>query len=1015
MDQAFRDAMTAGYALDRARSVVIGSPMHDGELVNDARVQVALSMLNRHGLIAGATGTGKTKTLQLLAGQLSKAGVPVFVADIKGDLTGLAAPGDAANPKVQERAASLGWDVRAVAATRSSSCRSSGKLGAQVRATVHSFGPLLLGKVLDLNETQTSILALIFKYCDDNDLPLLDLKDLATTLKFLASDEGKPILEDYGGMSSASVGVLLRSIVVLEQEGADVFFGEPEFDVDDLLRTTPDGQGDHQRPRAVGRHGPAPAVLARSCSGCWPSCTRACPRPATCPKPKLCFFFDEAHLLFDDASEALMDQVERTARLIRSKGVGDLLRDPGADRRPVVGAGPARQPRPARAARVHAGRRRRAAQDGADVPDDRASTTSRRRITSLGIGEALVTVLSPRGVPTPLAATRLLPPDSLMAPIAADAFPRPIAASAFATKYGDDGRPRERPRDGSPARIAAARAAAAQAAEDAAIRAGVDPTTAGRDQHDDAGPAAARDRPPGKGDRGRRRRRPQREAERKRAGRGEGRRADGGRASRSIDTAIRTGGKVVTSKAGQDIIRGVFGTLFGGGKTPLTPRARHPVSARRPTARHWRRRSPDAGRSPAAGRAASRRPESSSRTSGRGPRSFRIPTARRRRPGARLPRLGDVTRRPLLERSPRRDARRRCGRWPSTPDRALMLFADGGPTPARPRADDAGDHDVELGPASLRWYAALQRTVEEDLARAAMRPPASRTSGRRLAASSTARRDDRLPAADARTDRASAALRALPRGGPADSPPADELDIGGIEPDLEHDDPTAATSSRAGWRSASSTGATPRSHTRPRRLTHDLRVDRRTDGPSTQTIRTAIRAARRLHEPGPIVTPLTALAEVDGRSRISAPSPRRSRGRAPRRTSTAARSTTSGGGAVGWLVDSRRAAWQRRLLDDESGAGPRRGRVARVRSASVSARIVATARLRNHFGSAGMTYHGAASVERRTAPPRRRPGSRPRACAPRGRRAELPALGRVVDSAPGTARAARRGRWTGRT
>ena len=241
MDQAFRDAMTTGYTLAEP-SLIIGSAMHDGELFNDTRVQVALSMLNRHGLIAGATGTGKTKTLQLLAGQLSKAGIPVFVADIKGDLTGMAAPGDAANPKVQERAASIAWTFEP-SGHPVEFLSLTGALGPQVRATVHSFGPLLLGKVLDLNETQTSILALVFKYCDDNDLPLLDLKDLATTLKFLSSDEGKPILAEYGGMSTASVGVLLRSIVVLEQEGADVFFGEPEFDVADLLRTTPEGEG----------------------------------------------------------------------------------------------------------------------------------------------------------------------------------------------------------------------------------------------------------------------------------------------------------------------------------------------------------------------------------------------------------------------------------------------------------------------------------------------------------------------------------------------------------------------------------------------------------------------------------------------------------------------------------------------------------------------------------------------------------------------------------------------------
>ncbi|HXS71030.1 MAG TPA: helicase HerA-like domain-containing protein, partial [Patescibacteria group bacterium] len=205
MDQAFRDAISAGYGFNEP-TLIIGSAMLGDELFNDVRVAVPMSTLNRHGLVAGATGTGKTKTLQLLAGQLSKAGVPVFVADIKGDLTGLAAAGDGTNPKVQERVASLGWTFEA-AGHPVEFLSLTGKLGAQVRATVHSFGPLLLGKVLDLNETQTSILALVFKYCDDNDLPLLDLKDLAATLKYLSSDEGKPILADYGGMSPASVGV----------------------------------------------------------------------------------------------------------------------------------------------------------------------------------------------------------------------------------------------------------------------------------------------------------------------------------------------------------------------------------------------------------------------------------------------------------------------------------------------------------------------------------------------------------------------------------------------------------------------------------------------------------------------------------------------------------------------------------------------------------------------------------------------------------------------------------------
>src|SRR3954468_7629575 len=470
MDKGFHDAMAAAYALTEP-GLILGSPMLENEPVNDARVQVALSMLNRHGLIAGATGTGKTKTLQLLAGQLSKAGVPVFVADIKGDLTGLAAPGDATNPKLVERVTSLGWTF--VPSGHPVEYLSlSGKLGAQVRATVHSFGPLLLGKVLDLNATQTSILALVFKYCDDNDLPLLDLKDLAATLKYLSSDEGKPILADYGGMSPASVGVLLRSIVVLEQEGADIFFGEPEFDVHDLLRVDTNGQGIlsvleladvMDQPRLFSTF--MLWMLAQLYEGL--------PEVGALPKPKLCFFFDEAHLLFHDASDALMEQIERTARLIRSKGVGVyfVTQVPGDVPSSVLAQ---------LGNRVQHALRAFTPED-ADALRKAARTFPttefydvEKTLTSLGTGEALVTVLSPRGIPTPLAATRLLPPDSLMAPIDQTAFQGMVAASPLNARYGTTV-----DRDSAYERITARLAAARQAAIEAATRQGLEPTTAG--------------------------------------------------------------------------------------------------------------------------------------------------------------------------------------------------------------------------------------------------------------------------------------------------------------------------------------------------------------------------------------------------------------------------------------------------------------------------------------------------------------------------------------------------------
>ena len=242
MDQAFRDAISAGYAFDEP-SLIVGSAMHEGELFNDVRVCIA--DVDPQPPRAGGRGDRDRQDQDAPAagGAAVKGGRPGVRGRHQGRPDRASPlPGDGANPKVQERVASLGWQFEP-SGHPVEFLSLSGKNGAQVRATVSSFGPLLLGKVLDLNETQTSVLALVFKYCDDNDLPLLDLKDLATTLKFLSSDEGKPILEDYGGMSTATVGVLLRSIVVLEQEGADVFFGEPEFEVEDLIRTTADGQG----------------------------------------------------------------------------------------------------------------------------------------------------------------------------------------------------------------------------------------------------------------------------------------------------------------------------------------------------------------------------------------------------------------------------------------------------------------------------------------------------------------------------------------------------------------------------------------------------------------------------------------------------------------------------------------------------------------------------------------------------------------------------------------------------
>ncbi len=564
MDDAFRTEMTEGYALEES-AVVLGSPIIGDEVLPEVRVQVALSRINRHGLIAGATGTGKTKTLQVLAGQLSDLGVPVFAVDVKGDLSGIGAPGDGTDARVKERNESLRWTFEA-SGHPLELVSLTGKTGAHVRVSVSSFGPLLLGKVLDLNETQTSILSLVFRYCDDQNLPLLDLADLRTTLKFLGSDDGKPVLEELGGIGSSSLGVILRAIVTIEQEGADVFFGEPEFDVNELLRISLDGRGTVTL-LEVADVMDRPRLYSTFVLWMLAQLYESLPEIGDVPKPKLTFFFDEAHLLFDDASEALLEQIERTARLIRSKGVGVyFVTQAPTDVPPSVLSQLGNRVQ-------HALR--------AFTPDDVEALrkTARtfpvtdhydveRTITSLGIGEALVTVLSPKGIPTPLAATRLIPPDSRMAPLTEPEIAELVAASPLQARYGTP-IDRESAHEIISARLVAARQAAEAAMAGAAAGGGV----AGAPGGTGAGAAY----PGGMTRREyeaqirrevreaeRERVRQQREAERERKAREREMRAAERQRQKTIETAIRTGGRVATSRIGQSVLRGVFDTIFGG-------------------------------------------------------------------------------------------------------------------------------------------------------------------------------------------------------------------------------------------------------------------------------------------------------------------------------------------------------------------------------------------------------------------------------------------------------------------
>ncbi len=414
MDARFLESVRSGFAVG-SNVITLGAPLHRGECHPEPLVTLPVSMLTRHGLIAGATGTGKTKTLQGIVEQLSAAGVPVFVADMKGDLSGLGATGEAGE-RVAARANETGWSWRG-AACPVEFLDLTGRRGAQLRATVSSFGPLLLAKVLGLNETQTSVLTLVFAYCDDRDLLLLDFADLRTVLQFLAN-EGAGALKDYGAISPQTVGVLLRRMVELEQQGAQAFFGEPEFDLDDLLQIERDGRG-LVSVLELSEVADRPALFSTFMIWMLARLHGALPEVGDLERPKLVFFFDEAHLLFEGASAAFLEQVQGVVRLVRSKGVGVFFVTQNPKDLPddVLGQLGHRIQHALRAFTPDDEKALRAA--ARTVPKTEFYDVE-ETLTTLGIGEALVSVLSPRGVPSPPVATRMIPPGSRMAPLTED-------------------------------------------------------------------------------------------------------------------------------------------------------------------------------------------------------------------------------------------------------------------------------------------------------------------------------------------------------------------------------------------------------------------------------------------------------------------------------------------------------------------------------------------------------------------------------------------------------------------
>ncbi|MFC5995151.1 helicase HerA-like domain-containing protein [Pseudonocardia hispaniensis] len=424
--------IAAGYATEGA-ALELGAVVVDGAVDPTARVRIPFATLNRHGLVAGATGTGKTKTLQGLAEQLSGAGVPVLLADVKGDLSGLAREG-VSNAKIESRAADTGDDWTPTAFPVEFVSLGGNSSAVPIRATLTQFGPILLAKVLDLNDTQESTLGLIFHWADQRGLPLLDTKDLRAVIQHLTSDEGKADLKGIGGVSSATAGVILRALVNLEAQGGEDFFGEPEFDPADLMRVV-DGKGVVTL-LELADQATNPRLFSTFLMWLLAELFEQLPEAGDLDRPKLVFFFDEAHLLFTDASKAFRERIEQTVKLIRSKGVGvffctQLPTDVPNAVLSQLGA------------RIQHALR-------AFTPEDQAAlaktvktypTTKHYRLdealTSLGIGEAIVTVLSERGAPTPVAWARMRAPRSLMAAIGDDAVTAAAKGSPLYAKYGE--------------------------------------------------------------------------------------------------------------------------------------------------------------------------------------------------------------------------------------------------------------------------------------------------------------------------------------------------------------------------------------------------------------------------------------------------------------------------------------------------------------------------------------------------------------------------------------------------
>nr|WP_288833999.1 helicase HerA-like domain-containing protein [uncultured Flavobacterium sp.] len=405
----FSEQINLGYQ-SKGQSIILGGAILEGETLENAHVKIPLKTLNRHGLIAGATGTGKTKTIQVLSEQLSSFGIPVLMMDIKGDFSGIAKEGEEKSfiterhTKINIPYQTSSFPVELLSLSEQS--------GVRLRATVSEFGPVLFSRILDLNDTQAGVVAIIFKYCDDNKMPLLDLKDFKKVINYITEEGKDEITENYGKISTSTTGIILRKIIELEQQGGELFFGEMSFDIDDLMRIDENGKGYVNILRLTDIQD-KPKLFSTFMLSLLAEIYQQMPEKGDADQPELIIFIDEAHLIFKEASKALLEQIETIVKLIRSKGIGIYF----ITQNPMdVPSGILAQLglKIQHALRAFTANDRQAIKQTADnYPSSEFYNTS-ELLTSLGIGEALVTALSEKGTPTPLAATMLRAPMSRM-------------------------------------------------------------------------------------------------------------------------------------------------------------------------------------------------------------------------------------------------------------------------------------------------------------------------------------------------------------------------------------------------------------------------------------------------------------------------------------------------------------------------------------------------------------------------------------------------------------------------